>query len=55
MLVSHNENQISMDTQEAANSSKRKNKTDQDETLATSLPQTPIKNPPVKKRGHFHV
>ena len=49
MLASHNENQSSMDTQEAGNSNKRKNITDQDEILATSLPQPPIKNPPGKK------
>lgn len=49
MLASHNEKQSSMETQEAANSSKRKNKTYQDEILATSLPQIPINNPPVKK------
>jgi uncharacterized coiled-coil protein SlyX len=49
MLASHNEDKSSMDTQEATISSKRKNKTDQDEIFATSLPQTPSKNPPVKK------
>jgi hypothetical protein len=38
-----------MDTQDAASSSKRKKKTDQDEILATSLPPTPIKNPLEKK------